>query len=201
MKRVQSKITLTYILLAAGVVVAVGAISSFEIESYFKNRLVNELNKQADMVLFSLQQDSTNSFAQFDQRLKHLAQLGNIRITLIDRNGKVLDDSDVPASELPHVENHLQRPEVQEALKKGIGAATRHSATVGKDFMYVAKRVESGVSAGLLKGITFVRLSIHLEELQKNVDEIRFKIFLAGVIVLLLVFGVSAFVSAEFLNR
>ncbi len=193
MRKIQSRITLTYLLLAVIVVVSVGVISSIEVEAYFKNRLVDQLSTQADMVLLSLQHDS--SFTDIDTNLRMLARAGGIRITLISASGLVIDDSDVPLGNLPQVENHLQRPEVQEALQKGIGVNSRHSATIGKDFMYVAKELHGHGSAGTLGEVKFIRLSIHLEELQEVVDEIRLKILVAGVIVLVLVFGVSIFIS------
>jgi len=195
MPRIQSKITFTYIVLAIVVVAAVGILSSYEIESYFSNHIVEQLSTQADIVLFSLQQDSSVSVEQFDQKIKNLGGMAGARITLIDGNGKVINDSDVPARDLSLVENHLARPEVQQAARKGVGVDTRRSATVGKDFMYVAKRVHRPASAGMLKDVTFIRLSMHLENVQNAVHEIRFKIFIAGMIVLVLVFGISVAVS------
>lgn len=195
MRKIQSKITLTYILLAVAIVVALGVASSYEIESYFRNRLVNELNTQSEIVLYSLRQDSSATFKRFDADVKSLGQLGNFRITLIDGDGKVIDDSEVPADRLSEVENHLSRPEVQEAIRNGIGVGTRHSATVGKDFLYVAKQIRLDMTSGPFKNLGFIRLSIHLEDLQKTIDQIRLKIFIVGMAVLIVVFAVSALVS------
>jgi two-component system phosphate regulon sensor histidine kinase PhoR len=195
MRKIQSKITLTYILLAVAIVVALGVASSYEIESYFRNRLVSELSTQSEIVLHSLRQDSSATFERFDADIKSLGQLGNFRITLIDGDGKVIDDSEVPADRLSEVENHLSRPEVQEAIRNGIGVGTRHSATVGKDFLYVAKQIRLGMTSGPLKNLGFIRLSIHLEDLQKTIDQIRLKIFVVGMAVLIVVFAVSTLVS------
>ena len=49
------------------------------------------------------------------------------RVTLIAPNGTVIGDSDVGQARLSQLENHLQRPEVQEALKNGSGSALRYS--------------------------------------------------------------------------
>lgn len=196
MKSIQSKITLTYIVFATVIVAAVGVISSFGIEVYFKNRLIADLSIRADVIFYTLQQDSSASLENVDTRLRELARIEGIRITLIDENGKVIDDSDVSFETVHQIENHLRRPEVQEALSKGIGVNARHSATVGKDFIYVAKQIENnGAASGLLHRVRFVRLSVHLEELQQMIHEIRLKIIFAGIIVLIFVFGVSAFVS------
>ena len=195
MRKIQSKITLTYLLLAVAIVLALGVTSSYEIESYFRNRLVNELSTQADIVWHSLRQDSSTTFEQFDRDVKSLGQLGNIRITLINGDGRVVDDSEVPVDQLSHVENHLSRPEMQDAMRNGVGVGTRHSVTVGKDFLYVAKQMPPAAASGLLKDTKFIRLSIHLEDLQKTIDQIRLKIFVVGMVVLITVFAVSTLVS------
>lgn len=197
MRRIQSKITLTYFLLAVSVVAALGISSSIGIESYFRNLLIAELSTQADLVLLALEEAPDQPRDQFNSFVKRIAQGGNFRVTLIASDGKVLYDSDVLPNELSRVENHLQRPEVQDALQKGSGFHTRRSATVGADFLYVAKRVDSAISTKNknLENLKFVRLSLHLEEFQKVINEIRFNIFLAGFFVLLLVLGVSLIVS------
>jgi len=65
------------------------------------------------------------------------ATLGH-RVTLLDRSGRVLGDSEVPPGELAGVENHAGRPEVAAALRGGAGRSLRHSHTIGMDLVYVA---------------------------------------------------------------
>jgi signal transduction histidine kinase len=66
------------------------------------------------------------------------AASGRVRITVIDQTGRVRADSDVPAEEIPQIENHAARPEVKEALAGRVGWDKRASATVGKPLMYLA---------------------------------------------------------------
>jgi two-component system phosphate regulon sensor histidine kinase PhoR len=61
------------------------------------------------------------------------------RITVIARDGTVLAESNLPG-EVAGMENHRDRPEVQEALARGIGYASRESETLGKTMAYVAVR-------------------------------------------------------------
>ncbi|MDP4132587.1 MAG: ATP-binding protein [Bacillota bacterium] len=63
------------------------------------------------------------------------------RITLVASNGTVLYDSFADASTLG---NHLDRPEIESALKNGSGQATRLSNTLGERTFYYAKRLSSG---------------------------------------------------------
>ena len=94
--KIQTKITVTYVVLALLIVFSLGVFISMRIESYFKNRLVDELSHQADLVLFMLQKDTAYSFSQIDEQVKQVGGLEHLRITLIDGEGNVLADSDVP---------------------------------------------------------------------------------------------------------
>ena len=73
--------------------------------------------------------------------LKYLLHQPNIRITVIDKTGKVLYDSFV--KDYKNMENHLQRPEVQKALYSNIGANIRFSNTTKQDFYYYAKNFDN----------------------------------------------------------
>ncbi len=62
------------------------------------------------------------------------------RVTYIQPDGKVLFDNWVEDID----ENHLDRPEVQQALKTGQGEAIRYSRTVNADSVYLAVRLVDG---------------------------------------------------------
>ena len=62
------------------------------------------------------------------------------RVTYIRSDGTVLFDSQASAS----LENHLDRPEVQQALAKGAGRSTRYSQTMRTQTVYVATRLPDG---------------------------------------------------------
>lgn len=81
------------------------------------------------------------------------------RVTLIAPDGTVIGDSDVGQARLSLVENHLQRPEVQEALKNGIGSSLRYSDTVQTSMLYSAVTYGSGSNNGI------IRLAMPLEYL------------------------------------
>ena len=140
MKRIQTKITLTYLILAVVIIAAVGVISSLEIESLFEDRLVHQLEQQADVVHHFLASGEFSGEKARAASIQHLADVLGARVTLVAADGTVVADSDVPFEKLSTVENHLLRPEVQDALSKSIGMNIRRSATVGRDFLYVAKQ-------------------------------------------------------------
>ncbi len=197
MKSIQSKITATYVALALLIVTSTGFLSSSGVESFFKQHLVNSLNQQVDLVAYFLQRSSSLSFVQIDSAVRTISGIENIRVTLINADGKVIADSDVPPEELSTVENHLSRPEIQEALKTNLGTNMRRSTTVGRDFLYVAKALHSSLEGEFFRDLKFIRLSIPLEEVQAEINSIRLSILIAGFVVLVLITGISVLVSRK----
>lgn len=77
--------------------------------------------------------------------LQHLSSRGDgnsiNRITWIDEDGSVLYDS---YADNVTMENHSDRPEVQQALEKGQGESTRYSSTLAEQTYYYASRLTDG---------------------------------------------------------
>ncbi|MBE6816552.1 MAG: two-component sensor histidine kinase [Ruminococcaceae bacterium] len=62
----------------------------------------------------------------------------DLRITLIDTDGKVLFES---AADAEKMENHLDRPEIIEAIQSGSGSDARISSTLGIEDYYYAQNL------------------------------------------------------------
>lgn len=106
------------------------------------------------------------------------------RVTVILADGRVAGDSDIPAGQLAAVENHLQRPEVQAALKRGAGDAIRYSATVKTFMLYTA--VPFRTAAGE-EGILRLALPLTAVETAKTSIRATLGASLAGSLLLALV--------------
>lgn len=98
------------------------------------------------------------------------------RITIINPGGRVLADSEEPAERIPRMENHLNRPEVKNALARDIGINLRYSVTLKINMLYVALPVKDGNET-----IGILRLALPLENVQKTLFGIR-KIVLMGLL-------------------
>lgn len=90
-----------------------------------------------------------------------LGETVKARVTIMSPDGTVVGDSGVKQSELKELENHLNRPEVQLALKNGTGTSVRYSATMRHDMLYTAVVT---ASSGRVDG--FVRLALPLSALK-----------------------------------
>lgn len=101
-----------------------------------------------------------------DDEATVIGRLIGSRVTFIRADGVVIGDSDVAASDLDKVDNHLAREEVQEAVRDGVGAAVRQSRTTGEDTMYAAAAVRQGA-------VAFVRVGLPLTSVRDQLAETR----------------------------
>ncbi|MDD5505360.1 MAG: HAMP domain-containing protein, partial [Candidatus Omnitrophica bacterium] len=103
-----------------------------------------------------------------DKLIKDLSGRIKSRITIVNMEGKVLADSEVSLQQAANLENHLNRPEVTEALKGRIGEEVRYSSTLKIDMLYLAISIkENGVNTGIL------RLALPLTSVQKVLFAVR----------------------------
>jgi two-component system phosphate regulon sensor histidine kinase PhoR len=127
----------------------------------------------------------TDSLA-WSEAVGRLARQNKHRITLVDSGGRVRADSDVPPETLPAVENHAARPEVRAAMRGAVGVASRQSATVGRQLLYVAVPGGPGV----------IRVAADLSQVDEVVH--RAQRAVAGAALLALAVGaIFAFVTGR----
>ncbi len=75
-----------------------------------------------------------------DARVKAEGRRAGLRFTLIAEDGRVLADSD--AKEPSQLSNHARRPEVLEAIEKGVALSSRTSESVNRELRYAAVRID-----------------------------------------------------------
>jgi len=129
-----------------------------------------------------------------DAQAKHWAGLLHARVTLIGADGTVLGESHEDRTQM---QNHLDHPEVQQALATGQGISIRYSATLGYDMMYAAVSVRdpaTGVTTG------FARVALSLQDIEAGVSRLRQSILLVGLAAAL-VSGSLALLIAELTAR
>jgi two-component system phosphate regulon sensor histidine kinase PhoR len=115
-----------------------------------------------------------------DASAKEFAKSLRARITIIDHQGRVWGDSDVLSKDLSSLENHRNRPEVQQALEKGNGESIRYSSTLSTSMFYVASSLSLG---GKTSGV--VRLALSLSEVDRTTSRAYQFIYLATLVSLI----------------
>ena len=114
-------------------------------------------------------------------------KVADARLTVILTGGEVIGDSDENPDQM---ENHANRPEVQEALARGQGTAIRYSATLGVDMMYVVIPLKRDGQVAAV-----VRAAVPLEAVNRALAAVYLRVLLGGVVVALVAAGVGMLVS------
>lgn len=133
---------------------------SLHTEEIVERETVNNLSDKLALAIPLLeahfQQDRAASLGP--EALK-IAALVATRVTFVDANGLVLAETEKPAEQLT---NHLDRPEIKQAMAGEIGVAKRKSTTTGLNMLYVARQLT-------LQGkVFYIRLSIPTDAIQER---------------------------------
>jgi two-component system phosphate regulon sensor histidine kinase PhoR len=78
------------------------------------------------------------------RKLLLAAKERSFRLTVTDAFGRVVHDSHIDGKALPDMDNHRDRPEIEDALAGGTGISLRHSNSLGFDAVYAASALSSG---------------------------------------------------------
>jgi two-component system, OmpR family, phosphate regulon sensor histidine kinase PhoR len=115
------------------------------------------------------------------------------RATVITAEGVVLADSDHDPETM---ENHANRPEIQQAMATGEGSSVRHSKTLDRDLVYHAIRFQPSHGP-----VVVLRFAVPLARINEALAEIRRRLITASLILLLLGGAISLVFSRTFSVR
>lgn len=130
-----------------------------------------------------------------DRYVEQISQMVNCRVTVMNINGAVLADSEVLRETIPFVENHFNRPEVQESLEKGEGTFRRRSATVGLKLLYYCRLLKSEG-----ENIGFLRLAFFADRTDHMLATARYYFMGGGILIIIISSGLVVVLSRK-INR
>lgn len=160
-------------------------VSSFLDALAFNSQRIDEV-KDEMLSYAKLLAESFDTKKEADLQAKHFAEtIGDVRVTIISRNGVVLGDSQ---ADFRTMHNHLDAPEIIQADAVGFGSSVRDSRTIGKKLVYSAVARRDGI---------FVRVS---GEVGSVADSI-FSIVPIMLIVIVSVLILSVYITNRFSNR
>ena len=171
--------------------------------NYFKNFFMETFEKELS-IRTKLLQNSFNNLCTsgengeqnqalyIDKYCKEIGQKTDTRVTVILPSGVVIGDS---FANLETMENHLQRPEVRQALKRKKGVSIRYSSTLDKNMMYIALPVikDNSVTA-------VVRTSVSVSVIDKKINLIRNNIF-AALLLSIIAAGIAGLYVTKRITR
>ena len=183
-----SKVFGGYLLIICILLLLVPLISFKLIRTYYVNTLTENLKNIAittspQIVTFLDGRHHT----ELDAFLKNLKDKINARITVIDKEGTVLADTEKdPAT----MESHKIRPEVIDALSSGVGKSMRLSVTLEEEMLYVALPIDKDS-----KVLGVVRMSIPLKQINSLLRDLQLRIIIAIAIITLLSIAIAFLLS------
>ena len=148
-----------------------------------QNSLLVEARGLADLARPLVIESDAGGAAELAERWSELVDR---RVTIIAADGLVLGESDEDPVQM---DNHLNRPEVRQAILNGEGSSIRYSRTLDVDMLYAAAPV---LADGEIVG--FARVALPLRQVQENVDQLQWAILTAAAIA-----AVAAIVIAIFM--
>ncbi len=146
-------------------------IAERDITDTFQKHIINELQNQASLLVEVVDEvNSIQNLNEADSLADRLGSASNSRITLILSDGRVIGDSDVDTQNINNLDNHINRPEVQEAFKNGRGWSIRYSDTVEQQQMYYAILDNNDVSPNVIRiAVPYVNVDSAIESLNLSI--------------------------------
>jgi signal transduction histidine kinase len=144
-----------------------------------KERLIQSIELLEPQIVAS---ENLDSLAQ------SIAQKARLRVTIVAEDGVVIAESDTDKKTM---ENHSNRIEIMESMRKPYGITVRYSKTLKTDFVYVAKKVSTQ------KGILYFRLSMSLKSVMDHFYALWLKLFIAFTILLAIALVIAYKISKK----
>ncbi len=182
------------LILAVGTLAIVAALSwRFEkrLDEQAQRRL-HDFTVLMDQWLTERSSAAEPNFSGLAPRLRQLVESTEIRITIVDPEGKVLADSHQDPTVM---ENHLSRPELVTAIRSGTGTARRYSPTLKVDMLYSAAAIERDGQV-----LAAVRTAIAASDIASRVQALTERTAIAAVVALTLILTSMALVMRHALK-
>lgn len=186
-RKVRTRIVVSFMVLIA---VLAGALLYIIIETsrdYHMALIEREVAEKIDFVELAIEDNpsayTAGGVARRIDRIRRLAGVVRMRITLVGADGTVIADSDY--SDVEGMDNHRYRKEILEAASEGTGRSIRFSDTLKTGMLYMAKKTDRCV----------IRLARPLGEVEESIGRLRRYILGAGSIALLVSMVIVVLIS------
>ena len=139
---IRTQLILRYIGIVLLVLLAMYLYLGAMLKDSMSTRITSELEIQAaltrEFLIEELPPKDNFTYDAIDPLVDKLGKTEKTRVTFIDLEGVVWGDTERDGAALRAMDNHLKRPEVQDALQFGSGIRDRYSNTTQTEFRYYA---------------------------------------------------------------
>ncbi len=199
---IRTQLTFRYIGILLLVLLAMYFYLATMLKDSMSSHITSELEVQAtltrDFLIEKLPAKENFTYNLIDPLVDRLGKANNARVTFIDLDGIVWGDTERDGQALLAMDNHLTRPEVQDAITKGSGIRDRYSDTTQTEFRYFALPIHRNVGTeispngeGTLIGIC--RVALPMVAVNTAIDDLRRMALIASVAGLILAIVFSVF--------
>ena len=198
---IRTQLTLRYIGIVLLVLIAMYIFLGTMLKDSMSDRITSQLEMQAaltrEFFMEKLPADGNFTYDAIDALVDKLGKTGKARVTFVGMDGTVWGDTERDGQALQAMDNHLARPEIQDALKTGRGIRDRYSNTTQTEFRYFAMPIYRNANIedpsnreGSLIGIC--RVALPMKAVNTAIGNLRQTVLIASVagLVLAIVFSV-----------
>jgi two-component system phosphate regulon sensor histidine kinase PhoR len=181
------KIFGSYFLLIVILIAIILLVSYSSIRKFYLDTLAQDLeNLGQSLKLTTTPYVTEGKFEELDAFVKTFGDSIDTRITIIDKNGKVLADS---KKDPDIMDDHGFRPEIIRAMGGNVGRSLRFSRTVKERMLYVGLPMEIG---GKIEGVLRVSL------FTKDINNLLFRLSTRVLFIILVILACALLVAYIF---
>lgn len=163
-------------------------IAERDITSTFEEQTIFQLEKQAYLLLESVNEISKLDKSEANAIANRLGEASDSRVTLILNDGTVVGDSSLTKEQISILDNHINRKEIQEALLNGKGWSSRYSSTLDQQLLYFAVTDQDVLNPNI------IRIAVPYTYLDRVISSLNISIFLIGAVAFVVSFIASALI-------
>lgn len=190
---IRRRLIIYYLAVIAVIVILMGAFFIFFLNYFYMETLRENLYNQARLasVLIEEMLERDAGYDEIDTLAKDLGKELGVRLTIVDADGTVFADSNQDPSLM---ENHINRPEIIEAMETYKGIASRYSVTLDEEMYYLAIPIDTASLAGSQSEIrAIIRLAIPLAAIKEAVNSLV--VFILGALLISSLLALAAAVA------
>ncbi|MFD0870158.1 MULTISPECIES: two-component system histidine kinase PnpS [Paenibacillus] len=196
MNKFRTRLTVIFIIMIGLSVTAAGILAAKLQENTYIQAQRENMERELHLIVSTFDWVASGTDEElirlYNERISQLKQSADARITVIRADGRVLGDSDHDPLTM---DNHLDREEVQEAIRSGSGHSIRYSDTLGHNMLYVV--IASDASD---QPFGYIRMARDLSVVESSLRKLW--LFLGGgLAVLFLLAGVISYRLAHNMTR
>ncbi len=183
MLKFQELVLRKFITLFIILFLSIGGIVYYWIKEFYISGMKESLKQNIELLSYKIDKDN-----DLDSLAKKIKDNLDIRLTIISKDGKVLAESHFNKTTM---DNHKYRKEIMDANSNEYGFITRHSKTIDKDLLYMAKKYSFNTK------VLYIRVAKELKSINDGIYLLGMKIFAVLIIFFIAIFVVTYKISMQ----